>query len=150
MVTTYYGERPVLFEVEGEPQIVLYDFSKLKDIYLSTKVDVGATTYWNEIAMIQTLDNLLASQRIEFIDYLERVPDDYITDKSGLLAKEKEKMAMMEQQAQMQAQAQSQPMAQGDEVSQMLEQLPLDVRAQFESLPPEEQQAMMAEFASMQ
>jgi hypothetical protein len=150
MVTTYYGERPVLFEVEGEPQIVLYDFAKLKDIYLSTKVDVGATTYWNEIAMIQTLDNLLASQRIEFIDYLERVPDDYITDKSGLLAKEKDKIAMMEQQAQMQAQPQGQPMGQGDEVSQMIEQMSPDVRAEFEQLPTEQQEAMMAEFMGQQ
>jgi hypothetical protein len=122
----------------------------LKDIYLWNKLDVGASTYWNEIAMIQTLDNLLASQRIEFIDYLERVPDDYITDKSGLLAKEKDKMAMMEQQAQMQAQPQGQPMGQGDEVSQMIQQLPEDVRAQFEQLPPEEQQAMMAEFMGQQ
>jgi hypothetical protein len=150
MVTTYYGERPVLFEVEGEPQIVLYDFAKLKDIYLSTKVDVGATTYWNEIAMIQTLDNLLASQRIEFIDYLERVPDDYITDKSGLLAKEKDKIAMMEQQAQMQAQPQGQPMGQGDEVSQMIEQMSPDVRAEFEQLPTDQQEAMMAEFMGQQ
>ena len=34
------------------------DFTALKDLFLRSRVDVGATTYFSEIAMTQTLDKL--------------------------------------------------------------------------------------------
>lgn len=135
MVETYYGERPVVFENEGQKVVGLYDFSKLQDIYLTTKVDVGATTYWNEIAAIQTLDNHLNAGRISFEQYLERVPDDYIPGRAGLLEDEK---------------AKAQQMPQSDDMSVLIAQLPPEVQAQFAQLPPAEQQALLQEFMGQQ
>lgn len=134
MVTTFYGERPVVIEVEGVKTIVQYDFEKLNDIYLSCKVDVGATTYWNEIAAIQTLDNHLNAGRISFEQYLKRVPDDYIPDRAGLLEDEKAKMQQAPQ----------------DDMSAIVSQMSPEMQAQFQTLPPEEQQALLQEFMGQQ
>ena len=49
------------------------------------KLDVGAAAYWSEIAAAQTLDNLLAGGQITLGEYLERIPDEYITDREGLI-----------------------------------------------------------------
>ena len=48
-------------------------------------VDVGATTYYSEIAMVQTLDNLRRDGVLSVIDYLERMPDKLITRKQELI-----------------------------------------------------------------
>jgi hypothetical protein len=63
------------------------DFGQLKKMRLSTKLDVGASSYWSEIAAMQTLDNLLMQNKIDLIDYLERVPNGYITKREELIAK---------------------------------------------------------------
>ncbi len=64
---------------------VSFDFGSLRDIPMSLKLDVGASSYWSEIAATQTLDNLLVSGHIDMIDYLERIPEGYISDKQGLI-----------------------------------------------------------------
>lgn len=98
----YYGERVVDIDVAEElsPEImqfiggqltrdgkmaVPFDFSTLKDMPMSLKLDVGASAYWSEIASTTTLDNLLANGQITIVEYLERLPDDYVNDKQGLL-----------------------------------------------------------------
>ena len=75
---------------------VLYDFSSLRDLPLRLKLDVGAAAYWSEIAQINTLDNLLTQGKISVIDYLERVPNGYISDQQQLIEtlKEREAQAM--------------------------------------------------------
>lgn len=65
---------------------VEFDFKTLKDIPMPLKLDVGASAYWSEIASTQTLDNLLMQGQIDVLDYLERVPDGYITDRQGLIS----------------------------------------------------------------
>ena len=127
MVSVYYGERPVLVEQDGENVVLTYDFDKLRNMYMQTKVDVGATTYWNEIAQVQTMDNWLANGLIEFIDYLERVPEDYVVDKQGLIDKFK-------------AAVPAQP---SDGV---LDQMTPEELAELETMTPEQQQSFMASF----
>jgi hypothetical protein len=41
--------------------------------------------------MLQTMDNLLQGQYIEFIDYLERIPDEMFPKKAEYVSKLKEK-----------------------------------------------------------
>jgi hypothetical protein len=113
MMGTYYGPRPIVREVEvpdpltGEmrrqkiPQ--MFDFSIFKDMWLDVKADVGESSYWSQIAANQTLDNLLAAGHIDIIQYLQRVPDEYIPQKDDLIA---------DIQARMQAQAQAEMLAQ--------------------------------------
>ena len=63
-----------------------FDFSAFKDMPMMMKLDVGASSYYSEIASIQTLDNLLTQGKIDVIQYLERIPDGYITDRRGLIS----------------------------------------------------------------
>lgn len=77
-----------------------FDFGVLVDHPMTIQLDVGASSYYSEIASMQTLDNLLQLGHITIDEYLERVPDGYIRDRRGLLEKKKTQMAM--QQAMMQ------------------------------------------------
>ena len=111
MMGTYYGQRPLvrersmdepLLDEAGRPQIdpvsgqmrmqtvtrrVLedFDFSQFKNLWLNIAADVGATTYYSEIAMVQTLDNLRRDGVLEVLDYLERIPDKLIPRRQELI-----------------------------------------------------------------
>ena len=115
----YYGTRyvdgeptdmekqAVQFAQQGNPNIempdkvpVEFDFKELKKHPIVIKLDVGASTYYSEIASMQTLDNLLMNGHITIVDYLERIPDDYVPDRRGLLdakRRELEQQQMMQQ-----------------------------------------------------
>lgn len=84
----YYGERYVEIPYpEGNGKFVaLFDFSLLKEIPFSVELDVGASSYWSEIASMQTLDNLLMQGKIDTIEYLKRLPAGQITDRENLIA----------------------------------------------------------------
>lgn len=137
MMGTYYGERPVVVEVEGKKQMITFDFSQFKDMWFDIRADVGESSYWSEIAAIQTLDNLLAQQRIEFIDYLERVPDEYIPQKQELISKIKEQMQMAEINAE-------------QAFEQHLMALSPEEQQAFMSAPPEVQEQIKQEFLATQ
>ena len=94
----YYGTRYV--EVTGPngqgKVIVPFDFSVLKKIPFTVELDVGASSYWSEIASMQTLDNLLMQNKISTVEYLKRIPAGQITDRETLIAvlDEQERMQM--------------------------------------------------------
>lgn len=102
----YYGTRTVKApkpDLTGLPiqmpdgiadETMEFDFGTLKDIPMSLKLDVGASSYWSEIASMQTLDNLLMQGQIQLEDYLERVPSGYISKKQELIEKIKREKAM--------------------------------------------------------
>jgi hypothetical protein len=102
MIGARYGQRPVVMDVPtvnsetGEQitqkQVVTYNFDEFKDIWLKVRADVGEASYWSEITMMQTLDNLLAQGHVDFIQYLERIPDEYIPKKEELINEIKENM----------------------------------------------------------
>lgn len=98
----YYGQRlvdmPVPEEIAqfagAQAGTILaqpFDFSVLKDLPMSLKLDVGASAYWSEVASMQTMDNLLTQNKIELVDYLERVPEGYIAKKQELIQKVKQR-----------------------------------------------------------
>lgn len=74
-----------------------FDFGLLEQIPLSLKLDVGGSAYWSEIAQMNTLDNLLMQDKISVVDYLERVPNGYISNQQELIAtlRDRERQAMM-------------------------------------------------------
>lgn len=67
------------------PTAIPFDFGILNDHPLSLKLDVGGSAYWSEIAQMNTLDNLLMQGQISVIDYLERVPNGYISNQQELI-----------------------------------------------------------------
>nr|DAO51446.1 MAG TPA: portal protein [Caudoviricetes sp.] len=88
-----------------------FDFSILNEIPMSLKLDVGASSYWSEITTVQTLDNLLMQGKIELVDYLERIPEGYVSKKQELIDK------LQGMQAQMMGQQSNSPvMGQGTEI----------------------------------
>lgn len=88
-----------------------FDFSILNEIPMSLKLDVGASSYWSEITTVQTLDNLLMQNKIELVDYLERIPEGYVSKKQELIDK------LQGMQAQMAGQQSNSPvMGQGTEI----------------------------------
>lgn len=137
MMGTYYGERPVIVEVEGQKQPINFDFNQFKDMWFNIRADVGESSYWSEIAALQTLDVLLQQQRIEFVDYLERVPDEYIPQKQELISKIKQQM----QQAEVQAE---------QTFEQYLSALTPEEQQNFMSAPPEVQEQIKQEFLATQ
>jgi hypothetical protein len=62
-----------------------FDFKQLKDHPMTLKLDIGASSYYSEIASLNTLDNLLQQGHISPLQYLERVPDGYIPARRGLI-----------------------------------------------------------------
>ena len=104
----YYGTRMVdmatppelqqIFAFAGRtapPEILVpFDFGQLKELPMSMKLDVGASSYYSEIASIQTLDNLLKMNKISVLQYLERIPDGYIPARRELINELKSSAAM--------------------------------------------------------
>ena len=74
--------------------IAEFDFDTLKFHPMMLKLDVGASSYYSEIASIQTLDNLLMNGHINAIQYLERIPDGYIPARRALINELKATQAM--------------------------------------------------------
>ena len=138
MMGSKYGTRPVvILQEDGARIIESFDFSTLKGIDLKTSVDVGETTYYSEIASVQTLDNLLANQLIEFVDYLERIPKEMIPRKAELIAKLKEKQQTMINND-----------AQYEQMAQFLESLPPEQQEQIKALPPEQMEQVIMDMMS--
>ena len=93
-----------------------FDFSKLKNHPMLLKLDIGASSYYSEIASMNTLDNLLQQKQITLLQYLERIPDGYIPARRALVAELKEAQEQQQQMmmAQMQAQQRQTPGAPAD------------------------------------
>ena len=79
------GEQPLGMAVPAAPFMVDFDFSELKNIRVAIRQDVGASSYWSEMANMQTLDNLLMNNKITLKQYLERIPNGYISKKQELI-----------------------------------------------------------------
>lgn len=104
-MAAYYGKRPVDIPTAsvvgdevaqfananvGEMQQE-FDFAQLADCPMTIGLDVGASSYWSEVASMQTLENLLQLNLITVADFLERIPDGYVAKRQELLEKYKQK-----------------------------------------------------------
>lgn len=79
------GEQPLGMQLPKQTFMRPFDFGALKELQMSIKQDVGACSYWSEMASMQTLDNLLMNHLITPKQYIERLPNGYITKKQELL-----------------------------------------------------------------
>jgi hypothetical protein len=132
MMGTYYGLRPIVMDRQGQKKVEMFDFSVFKDMWLDVKADVGEASYWSEISALQTLDNLLASGHLDIIEYLKRVPDEYIPQKQELISILEERMMQQQQ-------------PQAPNLEQLLAQLPPEEQEAFMNAPPEVQQQLLAQ-----
>lgn len=105
-MAAYYGKRPVDMEPPEELQkaaefsgaalpdevTLEFDFSMLKNFPMALKLDVGASSYFSEIAAVQTLDALLQAGHINIVQYLERIPDYTVPGKRALINEKKQEL----------------------------------------------------------
>lgn len=103
-MAAYYGKRKVQVSMPDvgsdilafagkdpeELETALFDYGILNDMPMALKLDVGASSYWSEMASVQTLDNLLMQDKIAIEEYLERIPDGYIPKRQELIASRKQ------------------------------------------------------------
>lgn len=138
-----YGRRSLKIEDENGVWYMPFDGEKYRDLLISVKIDVGASTLWSEIQSVNTLDNLLASQIITPKQYLERLPKGSVPNLSGLI-REMQEAQRAQEEAAMQA-----PEQQGVDVQSIIDGLPPEYRQAFDSVPPEQQAAMLQEIGVM-
>lgn len=144
MMASKYGIRPVVMDDgQGQRQLISFDFSALQSMDLKTSIDVGETSYWSEISTLQTLDNLLAAERIDFLQYLERIPNEIIPKKAELISDIKEQTEM--QQAQQQGQMAGGSNEMYEQMAQYMDTLPLEQQQAIRSLPPDQMEQRVAE-----
>lgn len=173
MMGTYYGERPLVREREfqelvtgadGAPMIdpmtgtmmenkvsrrVLesFNFSQFKHLFLNVRVDVGATSTYSEISIVQTLDNLRREGVLEIIDYLERIPDKLIPRKAELIAEMRKRAQAAQAAAGAQmggAQAGGAPaMAGALDEAKLIQKMPENIQSRFDTLPEVAQDALL-------
>ena len=79
------GEQPLGMELPNQNFTVPFDFSSLREMQISIEQEVGASSYWSEMASMQTLDNLLMNGLITPEQYVERLPKGYLSKKQELL-----------------------------------------------------------------
>lgn len=134
---TKYGKRSIKMVDGANVWYLTFDGERYKDLLVSAKVDVGASTLYSEAQTIRTLDNLFDRQVINVMQYLERLPKGTVPDVTALV---KEMQKANEQAQAMQEQAMGQQaLIEGEAIAG----LSPEERAMFESLPAEQQQAML-------
>ena len=94
---TMYGRRSIKVNDNGSARYMVFDAERYKDLVISAKIDVGASTIWSEAVSIANLGNLLSSQMISFVEYLERIPKGLIPDITGLINARKQQEQMAQQ-----------------------------------------------------
>lgn len=136
----YVIDRPIeLKNDNGEREIIKFNSEDYADIKMRTTIDVGAASKWSEIIAINTLNEWLQAQHIEFIDALERFPQNIIPKMQELIDKYKpvEPMEMSDNEY--------------EKMAQFLESLPSEQQQQIMSLPPgEQEQAIIQMMGGMQ
>ena len=82
---TKYGNRALKVEDELGVWYMPFDGDRYKDMLISCKIDVGASTMWSEAAAIRTLDGLLEAGIINAKEYLERLPRGMVKDATPII-----------------------------------------------------------------
>ena len=86
MMSVDYGLREVWDE--EEEKTLMFDFADSTRERFSMSVDIGSAAYWSELMQVQTMDNLFKMGVItDVVTYLEGIPEQYLKNKSKILAK---------------------------------------------------------------
>lgn len=129
-----YGDRQLKINTPSGTAYVPFHAKRYEKLLVNARVDVGASTLWSTSVVVSTLDALLQAQIITPEQYLERMPGGIIPDKTGLIEDIKEQRALQEQQA---------TELSDDAVLQQFAAEQPELYAQFQQLPPEQQQVML-------
>ncbi len=139
---TFYGTRKLKISDKQGNWYLPFDSENFKDLVVSVRIDVGASTIWSQAQAQQILDSMRISKEIDFIQYLERIPKGLITDVQGLIDdyKKKQAEALQQQQAALAKQNSIENLGTDD----FYNQLTPEERKIFDSKSYKEQQEIIA------
>lgn len=127
-----YGKRALKVTTRNGTEYFAFDSSRYKNLVMTARVDVGASTLWSESVVISTLNNLLNAGIITAKQFLERIPQGFVPKLTELI----DDISKQEEQ-----QLQSQQ-NENDVMKKFAEQYPQEYAA-FSSLPTEQKNEMM-------
>ena len=119
---TMYGKRSIKINNNGKTQYMVFDAERYRELIITARVDVGASTLWSEAVSISNLSNLLQSQLITFVEYLERIPKGLIPNVGGLINSRKAQEEQSAAVSQAQPSVEEQPMPVLEQEAQPIEQ----------------------------
>lgn len=128
-----YGRRALKINTESGTQYMAFDGERYKNLVITAKIDVGASTIWSEAVSISNLGGLLQAGQITFLEYLERLPAGIIPNIQGLINARNQAAAM-----------QGDVDATDQEVLEHLKATNPQAYERLMSLPPEQQQQALA------
>ena len=127
-----YGTRSLQIQTRNGTEYIPFEADRYKNLTLTARVDVGASTLWSESVVISTLDGLLSAQIITPQQYLERMPKGIIPRLTELIDDiSKQSDAAKEKQTEQDA-----------VIQQFAQQYP-ELYQSFTQKSPEEQQMML-------
>lgn len=80
-----YGDRALKLEDGDGVWYLPFRGERYRDLLISVRIDVGASTMWSESQSLQTLDNLFDRGVIDTLQYLSRLPKGTVPDITGLM-----------------------------------------------------------------
>ena len=129
-----YGKRSLKISTRDGVQYMPFDADRYKELVMTARVDVGASTLWSESVVISTLNNLLEAQIITPKQFLERIPQGFIPKLAELIddiTKKEEAQASVQNNK--------------DKIIQQFAQQYPQEYAEYAKLPPEEQELMLSQ-----
>lgn len=104
-----YGDRHLKIEDKDGSYYIPFHPKRYENLLITARIDVGSSPVWNVPTQVAMMDGLRSNQIVNDIQYLERLPDGVIPDKTGLIQEKKEELEA-QRQAMLQQQMLSQPM----------------------------------------
>ena len=148
-----YGSRSLHISDKNGDWYLPFNGEDYKNLLITTKIDVGAAGAYSEVRSIQTLDNLLQTQIVDPIQYLERLPKGVVPDLEGLLRDYRGRAVVQNAAAAggtPHPSATPTPSPQGEgfggemTVEELVAQLPPEEQALWTRMSPEQQAQVMA------
>lgn len=124
-----YGDRSLRIEDQDGVFYIPFHPERYENLTLTARIDVGSSPLWNIPTTVSMLDSLYGAKIINKIQYLERLPDGIIPDKTGLLREAREELAAQQQALLAQQQAAMGDMSQGVPTAEtpVTEEIPMEV-----------------------
>lgn len=129
-----YGDRKLKIDTPKGVAYVPFHAGRYEKLLVNARVDVGASTLWSQSVVVSTLDALLSAKIITPEQYLERMPENIIPNKIGLLSEIKDARA---------AQQEYDEGTSDEAILQQLAQQQPELYSMYQQLPPEQQRELL-------
>lgn len=92
-----YGDRQLKIEEKEGSFYIPFHPKRYENLLITARIDVGSSPVWNVPTQVAMMDGLRNAQIVNDIQYLERLPDGVIPDRTGLIEEKKEELEAQKQ-----------------------------------------------------